>query len=193
MISSHSRPAGQPIQAALESPRARPCPCHVVRRAPAARCRDPTRPDAARGSRRGAPARGRRPWRTTAGLPPGDRGEPGGDRELDGVEPSAWLTDVLERTVSGRTEAHELERLLPWNRKAERLEAAIHRRLGNVMIRQRSRGVPYENHVSQAAIINDRYIHKHIAPGPYSYKSCASRGFSRDRYRLASQLHQRTS
>jgi hypothetical protein len=86
---------------------------------------DPTRPDAARGSRRGAPARGRRPWRTTAGLPPGDRGEPGGDRELDGVEPSAWLTDVLERTVSGRTEAHELEHLLPWNRKAERLEAAI--------------------------------------------------------------------
>jgi hypothetical protein len=44
---------------------------------------------------------------------------------LDGVEPSAWLTDVLERTVSGRSEAHELERLLPWNRKAGRLEAAI--------------------------------------------------------------------
>src|SRR3954470_14475554 len=34
--------------------------------------------------------------------------------KLDGVEPLAWLTDVLERVVSGRTKAHELERLLPW-------------------------------------------------------------------------------
>jgi hypothetical protein len=25
------------------------------------------------------------------------------------VEPLAWLTDVLERVVSGRTKAHELE------------------------------------------------------------------------------------
>jgi hypothetical protein len=32
---------------------------------------------------------------------------------LNGVEPSAWLTDVLERMVSGRTRAHEVERLLP--------------------------------------------------------------------------------
>jgi transposase len=31
----------------------------------------------------------------------------------------AWLTDVLEHMVSGRTKAHELERLLPWNWKAE--------------------------------------------------------------------------
>jgi transposase len=37
----------------------------------------------------------------------------------------AWLTDVLERMVAGRTKAHELERLLPWNWKAERLTAAI--------------------------------------------------------------------
>jgi hypothetical protein len=36
-----------------------------------------------------------------------------------------WLTDVLERTVSGRTKAYELERLLPWNWKAERLAAAV--------------------------------------------------------------------
>ena len=44
--------------------------------------------------------------------------------KLNGVEPLAWLTDVLERVVSGRTKAHELKRLLPWNWKAERLGAA---------------------------------------------------------------------
>jgi transposase len=38
----------------------------------------------------------------------------------------AWLTDVLERMISGRTKARELERLLPWTWKAEQLEAAIH-------------------------------------------------------------------
>jgi hypothetical protein len=27
----------------------------------------------------------------------------------------AWLTDVLERIVSGRTKASELHTLLPWN------------------------------------------------------------------------------
>jgi hypothetical protein len=46
--------------------------------------------------------------------------------KLNGVEPLAWLTDVLERMVSGRTKAHELERLLPWAWKAERLAAAAH-------------------------------------------------------------------
>ena len=45
--------------------------------------------------------------------------------KLNGVEPLAWLTDVLERMVSGRTKAHELERLLPWTWKAERLAAAV--------------------------------------------------------------------
>jgi transposase len=35
------------------------------------------------------------------------------------------LTDVLERMVSGRTKAHELAWLLPWNWKAEQLEAAM--------------------------------------------------------------------
>jgi hypothetical protein len=35
--------------------------------------------------------------------------------KLNGVEPMAWLTDVLERIVSGRTKAHELHSLLPWN------------------------------------------------------------------------------
>jgi transposase len=46
--------------------------------------------------------------------------------KLNGVEPLAWLTDVLERMISGRTKAHELERLLPWAWKAEQLAAAVH-------------------------------------------------------------------
>ncbi len=37
----------------------------------------------------------------------------------------AWLTDVLERMVSGRTKATELDRLLPWNWKAEQLAAEL--------------------------------------------------------------------
>ena len=44
---------------------------------------------------------------------------------LNGVEPLAWLTDVLERMVSGRTKAHELERLMTWYWKAEQLAAAV--------------------------------------------------------------------
>ena len=46
--------------------------------------------------------------------------------KLNGVEPLAWLTDVRERVVVGRTKATELARLLPWNWQAERLKAAIH-------------------------------------------------------------------
>jgi hypothetical protein len=34
---------------------------------------------------------------------------------LNGVNPMAYLTDVLERIVSGRTKQHELHTLLPWN------------------------------------------------------------------------------
>ena len=45
--------------------------------------------------------------------------------KLNGVEPLAWLTDVLEQMVSGRIKAHELARLLPWAWKAERLAAAV--------------------------------------------------------------------
>jgi transposase len=45
--------------------------------------------------------------------------------KLNGVEPQAWLTDVLERMVSGRTKAHELEQLLPWAWKAKRLPATV--------------------------------------------------------------------
>ena len=45
--------------------------------------------------------------------------------KLNGVEPLAWLTDVLERVVSGRTKYHELDTLLPWAWKAAReVEAA---------------------------------------------------------------------
>lgn len=36
-----------------------------------------------------------------------------------------WLTDVLERMVSGRTKANELARLLPWTWKVARLAAAV--------------------------------------------------------------------
>jgi transposase len=46
--------------------------------------------------------------------------------KLNGVEPLAWLTDVLERMVSGRTRAHELGRFLPWNWQAERLAGVVH-------------------------------------------------------------------
>jgi transposase len=35
--------------------------------------------------------------------------------KLNGVDPMAWLADVLQRLVSGRTKAHELHTLLPWN------------------------------------------------------------------------------
>jgi transposase len=42
---------------------------------------------------------------------------------LNGVEPLAWLTEVPERMIAGRTKADELERLLPWNWKAEQLAA----------------------------------------------------------------------
>jgi hypothetical protein len=45
--------------------------------------------------------------------------------KLNGVEPLAWLTDVLEWMVSGRTKAHELERLLPWHWKTEQLAVAV--------------------------------------------------------------------
>ncbi len=35
--------------------------------------------------------------------------------KLNGVDPMAWLTDVLQRIVSGCTKSHELATLLPWN------------------------------------------------------------------------------
>jgi hypothetical protein len=45
--------------------------------------------------------------------------------KLNGVDPQAWLTDVLERMVSSRTKAHELEGLLPWAWQAEQVAAAV--------------------------------------------------------------------
>jgi IS66 C-terminal element len=50
---------------------------------------------------------------------------PAATAKLNGVEPQARLTDVLERLVSGRTKARELEDLLPWAWKAARLTAAV--------------------------------------------------------------------
>ena len=35
--------------------------------------------------------------------------------KLNAGEPLAYLTDVLQRIVSGRTKNHELHALLPWN------------------------------------------------------------------------------
>ena len=37
--------------------------------------------------------------------------------KLNDLDPLAYLTDVLERVVSGRTKQHELEQLLAWNWK----------------------------------------------------------------------------
>jgi transposase len=34
--------------------------------------------------------------------------------KMNGVDPMVWLTDVLERIVSGQTKATELDTLLPW-------------------------------------------------------------------------------
>jgi hypothetical protein len=44
---------------------------------------------------------------------------------LSRIELLVWLTNVLERMVSGRTKAHEVEQLLPWTWKAERLSATV--------------------------------------------------------------------
>ena len=49
---------------------------------------------------------GARHWATVASLV--------ATAKLNGVEPQTWLTDVLERMVSGRTKARELDTLLPW-------------------------------------------------------------------------------
>ncbi len=43
---------------------------------------------------------------------------------LNDVDPQAWLTDVLERVVSGQTKSHQLAELLPWNWKTARAAPA---------------------------------------------------------------------
>jgi transposase len=40
--------------------------------------------------------------------------------KLNDVDPQAYLADVLERIVSGRTKRHQLAELLVWNWKAAR-------------------------------------------------------------------------
>ncbi len=40
--------------------------------------------------------------------------------KLNGVDPEAWLADVLERIISCNAKANEMESLLPWAWKAER-------------------------------------------------------------------------
>ena len=45
--------------------------------------------------------------------------------KLNGVEPFAYLRDVLERIVSGKTKANELSSLLPWVWKASQANAAV--------------------------------------------------------------------
>ena len=45
--------------------------------------------------------------------------------KLNDVEPFAYLRDVLERIVSGRTKANELSSLLPWTWKASQTQAAV--------------------------------------------------------------------
>jgi transposase len=45
--------------------------------------------------------------------------------KLNGVEPFAYLRDVLERIVSARTKANELSSLLPWAWKAAQTQAAV--------------------------------------------------------------------
>lgn len=43
--------------------------------------------------------------------------------KLNDVEPLAWLTDVLQRIVSGRTKRNELDTLLPWTWQAANVVA----------------------------------------------------------------------
>ena len=40
--------------------------------------------------------------------------------KLNGVDPEVWLADVLERIISGKVKANDMESLLPWTWKAER-------------------------------------------------------------------------
>ncbi len=56
-----------------------------------------------------------------------DPASPGGDplAKLNKLDPLAWLTDVLERIVSGQTKRNELHTLLPWNWKPACVPATI--------------------------------------------------------------------
>jgi hypothetical protein len=45
--------------------------------------------------------------------------------KLNGLDPETWLTDVLERIVSGVTTNDRLAELLAWNWKAARQQAKL--------------------------------------------------------------------
>ena len=45
--------------------------------------------------------------------------------KLHDLDPQTYLTDVLERMVSGTTKANALNELLPWNWKAAQAQKAI--------------------------------------------------------------------
>jgi hypothetical protein len=44
---------------------------------------------------------------------------------LNEIDPQEYLTDVLERIVSGRTKINQLPELLPWEWKAERQASCL--------------------------------------------------------------------
>ena len=44
--------------------------------------------------------------------------------KLHELDPQAYLADVLERIVAGRTKSHQLHELLAWNWKATRARGA---------------------------------------------------------------------
>lgn len=44
--------------------------------------------------------------------------------KMNDIDPETWLSDVLERIVSGRTTINRLDELLPWTWKAARLAKA---------------------------------------------------------------------
>jgi len=45
--------------------------------------------------------------------------------KLNGIDPQAWLTDVLESVVSGRVKINRIDELLPWNWKAAKAGASM--------------------------------------------------------------------
>ena len=47
-----------------------------------------------------------------------------GSAKLNGVEPLAWITDVLERIVAGRTKTNKIDSLLPWAWQTQSTEPA---------------------------------------------------------------------
>jgi transposase len=44
---------------------------------------------------------------------------------LNEIDPQEYLTDVLERIVSGRTKINQLHELLPWEWKAARQATSL--------------------------------------------------------------------